>query len=179
MSRRHRMTEEDAAELATEVTATVAMAGFLVVGMLLVSVFTQTARIWGEHAAPGQPAQPILRRGLKVFLAAWGVACLMALLGFVPVEGFVLLAPLGALVGVVATLAFVFFIQLVGARYDQVVVPPRSGELETYLAPFAEAEPDGEVVTPTGFAGTVPLRLIRTGAPGSGNGKAQLEPKGR
>jgi amino acid transporter len=162
------MTEEDAAELATEAVVTVATVGLFVAGAVLVNMFTQTTRIWGEHAAPGAPARPTLRRGLKVFLGCWGLACLMAIIG---------LAPFGAILGVVATIGFVGFVSMIGARYQgQVVIPEHATDLDSYLVPFVDEEPDVETVTPAAYAGTVPLRVIRTYPPPNGNGSKTPQP---
>ena len=132
---------------------TIAAAGFLVLGTIFVSLFSETTRIWGEHAAPGQPARPTLLRGLKVFLGAWALACLLALVGY---------APWGAILGAVATVGFAGFVPIVGARADHPVVPSKAGELDTYLNSFADDEPDREPEPQTASGLPVPLRVLRT-----------------
>lgn len=148
-----RDSDEVLAEAATGAIVTIAAAGFLVLGTMFVSLFSETTRIWGEHAAPGQPARPTLLRGLKVFLGTWGLACLLALVGY---------APWGAILGAVATVGFAGFVSIVGARADHLVVPPASGELDTYLTSFAEDEPEEEPEPPTASGLPVPLRVLRT-----------------
>jgi len=145
--------DEVFAEAATQALLTVAAAAFFVLGSLFISFFSEISRIWGVHAAPGQSARPTLMAGLKAFLGAWGVACLIALAGS---------APLAALLGTVASLAFALFVFIIGARADRLLIPPRVGELDTYLTPFAPAESsppsDPPEVPPSGPA---KLRLLR------------------
>lgn len=145
--------DEVLAEAATQALLTVAAAAFFVLGSLFISFFSEIARIWGVHAAPGQSARPTLLAGLKVFLGAWALACLIALAGS---------APLAALLGLVATFAFALFVLMIGARADRLLPAPRVGELDTYLTPFApeESSPpaDPPEVHPPGPA---KLRLLR------------------
>lgn len=158
-----RSADEAFAEGATTLVVGVALAAFVAVGAVFVGILSELTRIWGQHAAPGQPSRPVLLRGMKLFLGSWALACLLALTR---------LAPVAALLGFVSTGVFVVFILIVGARADHLIVPPKAGELDTYLAPFAAGsteEAAGSSAPPpssprSSTVPVVPLRVLPGGS---------------
>lgn len=170
MSRR-KSSDEVAAEYVAMIVFAIATVGLVMIGAMIAGVFQGVTRVYAEHGKSGQPAAIRLRRAWQLLLAAWGVACLLAVAHA---------AALGALLGVGATVIYVMVVLVMGKWLDQAGRQPLAGagELDTYLAPFADRlETPPPSLSAASPAGTPHLRVIRT--PPRSNGAATPDRNGR
>ena len=110
-----RTADDEFAELATQAVVAVAMVGLVILGAIFVGAFREIARVYAQHGQRGQPKALQLKRAWQIVLAAWGVACVLALAGA---------AEIGALVGGIATIVFVIYVLTVGNALGEVAAPP-------------------------------------------------------